>query len=371
MRLSSLLVALSVIVPSALAQNSTEYASGLQSALNSAGLTVLAGLVKSAPPALVQALQDGNHTVFAPSDAALAGAAGVLASGANVTQILQYHVAAGAVNTTALNSTQTVVRSTLSSAPAVFLPANQSQVLLLFKNDGNTVLNNAGTNVTVVQNATYNNLNILVIDHVLNIPKNLSDVVTGTPQLSALAAAVNQKLPNLIGSLNKARGVTLFLPVNEAITGAADAINSVNDTTLTNVLLNHIINGTALYAPQITNGLNITGAGGEPLTFTSNSTGTWVTSGSASAQIIRPNILTSNGVIHLIDSVLLNTASNPDAATSAAASISSSEAQNTATETGPVTPSSTGGVVSAVQVDLPFKLLFTALAGAFLGASVL
>jgi hypothetical protein len=87
--------------------------------------------------------------------------------------------------------------------------------------------------------------------------------------------------------------------------------------------------------------------------------------------ITRPNILVANGVIHLIDNVLLNTNSDPGAANSAAASIGSSEAQNTASQTGPVTPSSTGGAVSTMQVAIPFQLLCTVLAGALLGASVL
>lgn len=133
----------------------------------------------------------------------------------------------------------------------------------------------------------------------------------------------------------------------------------------------NLSSGTALYSPEITNGLNITGAGGKPLTFTSNTTGTWVTSGSSSAQILQPNILTANGVVHLIGDVLLNTENDPEAASDAAASISSSEAEQTATETGPITPSDTAGAAIALEVTLPFSLLFTAVAGALLGASLL
>jgi hypothetical protein len=76
---------------------------------------------------------------------------------------------------------------------------------------------------------------------VLTIPQNLSDVVAATPQVSTLAATISGQLPDLIGNLTQTRGVTLFLPTNDGVTAAADALSSANVTTLTNVLLNHII----------------------------------------------------------------------------------------------------------------------------------
>lgn len=122
MQLSTLLVALAALAPSTFAQDNSNYTTGLADALNGAGLTALATALASAPAALLQALQEGNHTVFAPSDSALGS---VITGGgvnpADIPNILAYHVAAGAVNTTALNETQTIIRSSLTGPPHVFL----------------------------------------------------------------------------------------------------------------------------------------------------------------------------------------------------------------------------------------------------------
>jgi hypothetical protein len=121
MRFSRALVALSVVLP-AVAQN-TNYTSGFIAALNSAGLTTLASVLGSVNASLINALQQGNHTVFAPSNDALASAD--LASIGNITNIFEYHIAAGLVNATSLNTTDTVIRTTLG-APTVVLRKSSS-----------------------------------------------------------------------------------------------------------------------------------------------------------------------------------------------------------------------------------------------------
>lgn len=119
MKFSRALVALSVVLP-AVAQNNSNYTEGLIAALNSAGLTSLAGVLGSlGNSSLLTALQSGNHTVFAPSNDALGSAD--LSSVGNITNLLAYHVAAGLVNATSLNSTDTVIHTELSGSPAVLL----------------------------------------------------------------------------------------------------------------------------------------------------------------------------------------------------------------------------------------------------------
>jgi hypothetical protein len=98
------------------------------------------------------------------------------------------------------------------------------------------------------------------------------------------------------------------------------------------------------------------------------STGLFVTSGNSTAKIVQTNILTSNGVIHLIDTVLMNAESDPAAASSAAASFSA-QATNSPSETGPVTSASAG--FPKVDVSLPLKIVMGLLAGSILGASLL
>jgi uncharacterized surface protein with fasciclin (FAS1) repeats len=272
----------------------------------------------------------------------------------NIADILAYHVTAGVVDTDKLNETPTVVRSSLRGAPAVELPANQTQVLVVGKaNNGTVFIQNNGQNVQSSANATYANLHVLAINRVLSIPGNISTVVGQTSEISALAGAVTSAAPEVLTALTQVKGLTLFAPNNAAIQAVASQLPNLNKTTLTNVLLNHVINGTAVYSTGVSDGATAISAGGEQLKFAVNSSGAFVTSGNSTAKIVQTNILTSNGVIHLIDSVLLNTQSNPEAATSAYASASSAQASQTATQTGPVTGSGNGsGGAAFARADI-------------------
>lgn len=90
--------------------------------------------------------------------------------------------------------------------------------------------------------------------------------------------------------------------------------------------------------------------------------------------IIQPNILTSNGVVHLIDTVLLNTASNPGAASSAYASATSVAAAQTGQQTGPVGSTSTtshSGSVHSLDFATPMKVVSGLVFGSLVGASLL
>ena len=77
-----------------------------------------------------------------------------------------------------------------------------------------------------------------------------------------------------------------------------------------------MINGSTVYSPLLT-GQNYTSAAGEPLSFALNATGHYVTSGNVTARIVQPDVLLPNGVIHVVDRVLVNTESDAGAASSA------------------------------------------------------
>jgi hypothetical protein len=59
-----------------------------------------------------------NHTVFAPSNAAL-GSANL--ANANIADILAYHVTASPIDIATLNTSDTFVRTTLGTRPSVLL----------------------------------------------------------------------------------------------------------------------------------------------------------------------------------------------------------------------------------------------------------
>ncbi|GAA6061355.1 hypothetical protein JCM10212_004836 [Sporobolomyces blumeae] len=328
------------------AQDTSGYAQGLLQALQGANLTTLAQLATSNAATLVPLLQNGNHTVFAPSDSAFSQLPeNVTSNQALVANTLLYHIYYGSYAPSNLTMNHTIARSALNSSDYVNLPSNASQVGVFTRMSGgdnqSATVVEASRNVTSTGYTKFQNLDIYLIDEVLSIPSNLTTTAQAAG-LTSLVGALTQYAPSAVSSLDNTRGVTVFAPTNSAFEQAMSMIGSLNETTIANVLLNHVINGTVVYSPLVTNGLNATSAGGATLSFTTNSTGVYVMSGNVTAKIIRTDIPVENGVVHLIDRVLANPESNPAAASSAVASASSVAATNTAQQTGGVTPVATG-----------------------------
>ena len=79
--------------------------------------------------------------------------------------------------------------------------------------------------------------------------------------------------------------------------------------------------------------------------FTTNDTGAYVMSGNVTARIIMSDVVIANGVVHVIDNVLVNAESNPAAASSAASSYAAAATQTTSS-------SAAGGVVGGSPTSM-------------------
>jgi hypothetical protein len=111
--------------------------------------------------------------------------------------------------------------------------------------------------------------------------------------------------------------------VQKQLTGAPQ-----NDTI--NVFLNHMINGTVLYSPQMPTSeaendasssktTKLTTAGGVAISLSYGKDGKIsVTSGNVTAKVVKTDVLLANGVVHYIDTVLANPLRNNSAARKAA-----------------------------------------------------
>ena len=176
-----------------------------------------------------------------------------------------------------------------------------------------------------MQRTSYENLNIYVINAVLEYPGDINSTFKTNGELSGfadLARDVDIDIPvwdtgdnsneNVIVSkiLYGIRGLTLLVPSNQASPQLSQL--SGNAARLWDALRNHIINGTTVYSPSFVNSTYISAAG-QYLHFNSNSSGNFITSGNTIAQIIQPDVLTKNGVFHIIDRVLPNPEVNEDA----------------------------------------------------------
>jgi len=353
---SPILLALSASLVNAQNQTSS-YVTGLIQALNNAGLTTLATqlTLANAIPIGSQFLSslsnlNQNFTAFAPDNAAFTNLPTAIIQDSKVlANLVSYHFVFGHFLGVTDYPNTTIGRTALGNPSVVMLEGGKDQVVVWARrSDGLVhVLNqNPGNDPHVEQLIIYQNLQIFQINGVLFYPSDIQSTFQSNSQLSAFSNfAQNNQVPFWNTSINAAqnvpftqalsavRGLTLFAPNNDAITQAIPQFSG-DITQLLGVFRNHIINGTTVYTPGFVDATYVS-AGGENFRLTTNSTGQYVTSGNVTALIVQPDLLTDNGVIHIIDRVLLNPDVNNTAANNAFSS-ASSLAGHSSTETGPV-----------------------------------
>ena len=136
--------------------------------------------------------------------------------------------------------------------------------------------------------------------------KNIAELAIATPQLSTLLAAV--KAAGLVDTLAGEGPFTVFAPTNDAFAKIdKDTLNDLFDDTdaMATVLLRHVISGAALkkiHIWPIRNSKSWKTAGGEEIKIYRYSP-MMIESSAGKANLIRPDILATNGVVHLVDSV--------------------------------------------------------------------
>jgi uncharacterized surface protein with fasciclin (FAS1) repeats len=232
----------------------------------------------------------GPFTVFAPTDAAFdalpAGTLDALLADPEgaLTDILLYHVVSGTILSTDLNDGDT--------APTLLGPNITAGV------SGMMVTIN-GVNVSVA-NLTASNGVVHVIDAVLT-PPTVVDIVVDSPVHETLEAAVIAA--ELAGTLSGDGPFTVFAPTDDAFAalpaGVIDALLADPTGDLANILLYHVVGGTAL-STDLNDGDAIATLLG-PDVNVSIDMGTVMING---AEVVVADVLASNGVVHVIDAVL-------------------------------------------------------------------
>ena len=122
-----------------------------------------------------------------------------------------------------------------------------------------------------------------------------------TGEFSTLIAAAS--CTNLVKPLDKKPGITVFAPTDAAFAELGLDAKNVCDIPrkdLTNILLYHVAQGTLL-AEDVVARDEIRMGNGQTTSITVNDAGVFIND----SQIIAVDVLASNGVIHVIDGVLL------------------------------------------------------------------
>ncbi|AXJ02401.1 transforming growth factor-beta-induced protein [Cyclonatronum proteinivorum] len=249
---------------------------------------------------LVSALQDadlvgalegaGPFTVFAPTNDAFAGLPdGTLESltSEQLTDILTYHVITAEVPSTALQPTQTVTA------------LNDQELFITAENGNVTVNGNAGV---ITADITASNGIIHAVNQVL-LPDAFGTIVDNAQKryfLSTLVSAVVDA--GLAPTLSDAEAeFTVFAPTNEAFDAIADVLPTLTPEELTNVLLYHVLD-TSVLSSDLQGEQTVPTLAGSDITVT-------VTDGTVqindAATVISADNVGTNGVIHVIDTVLI------------------------------------------------------------------
>ena len=254
---------------------------------------------------LISVLEEGPYTIFAPTDEAFAALpeatlTALLADKDALSQVLLYHVVSGELDANAVLAANN-------------LQAANKQELSISVRDSKPYVN-ASEIISPNQRAT--NGIIHAIDSVL-IPEGLqlggnmdedsaalqtiTDLAISTPSLSTLVDLVVKA--GLAETLASPGPFTVFAPTNDAFAAldpkVVDALLA-NPEALTNVLLYHVSPGKKL-ANEVLASSELATANEKSLRIETREGKAFVND----ALIIDTNINASNGVVHLIDSVLI------------------------------------------------------------------
>ena len=267
---------------------------------NAAGTGIHDSLVAALTQAdLVTTLQGtGPFTVFAPTDQAFADAGIDLTTfdtdeeNATLVDILTYHVVSGKVMSTDL--TDGMEAAALNQDTLTF-SVSSSEVKV---NDA----------VVTLADVESSNGVIHVIDKVLMPPADpvyvdIPATAQSTGVHTALVAALSQA--NLVATLQGEGPFTVFAPTDQAFTDAGIDLSTFDtpeeNATLADILLYHVYAG-AVPASAVTDGLAVTMVNVDKASFTVGTDGS-VSVGDAT--VTSADVQTSNGIIHVIDKVLM------------------------------------------------------------------
>ncbi|MDD9964646.1 MAG: fasciclin domain-containing protein [Myxococcales bacterium] len=261
----------------------TELADIVDTAVEAGSFTALADALTQA--GLVEALQgEGPFTVFAPTDEAFSAFEeanpGVLESlsAEELTEILTYHVIAGAT-----------VRST-DLADGQLAATLAGPVVAVDLTDGVKI---NGVSVSTADIEAKNGV-IHVIDQIIMPPGDIVEVATAAGSFTQLANALDAA--NLVDTLKGDGPFTVFAPTDAAF----EALAAVPEgDALSDVLLYHVLEGIAGPLDLRDGGAAVTAAGA-PVLF-NLADGAKIND----AVISTTNVVANNGVIHVIDAVML------------------------------------------------------------------
>jgi uncharacterized surface protein with fasciclin (FAS1) repeats len=246
----------------------------------------------------------GPFTVFAPDDNAF-NTSGITSSviaslsADELKSILLYHTLGSKV-----------MAADVPAGPNAPVTTAGGETIYVTKNTKGVFVN--GCKVTSADIAASNGV-IHSIEHVLIPPAgNLVEVAQGNNNLTYLVAAVlraSEGSTNVAQVLSSDGAFTVFAPTNQAFIDAGfptiASLEEADPNTLAAILTYHVISARA-FSSDLSDGQSLTTANGGTIKIGIGSNATVKgNSNESAANITAVNIMATNGVVHVIDKVLL------------------------------------------------------------------
>ena len=312
---------------------------------------------------------EGPYTIFAPTDQAFTDAGISLSDfdgeegAAALANVLAYHVTTGSVLSGDLSDGQMVtmlnqqqVRIGVTSAGVlindatvtladvaasngvihvidkVLLPPEDVEGEICYNSETHTIVAGADQatceaytylNNTEMNNQTYTGCYNTVTHQITNVTEAVCGAYMWTAAVdiatTAAATSIHDSLvaalgvAGLVDTLTGDDAYTVFAPTDEAF--AAAGINLDDFTTeeeieaLANILLYHVVAGEIASTDLVDGANTVTAANGDELTVTVSEGA--VTVGAEGATVVLADVPASNGVIHVIDKVIMPPADEP------------------------------------------------------------
>jgi len=250
----------------------------------------------------------GPFTVFAPTDAAFVAFLKTTPYATLndvpkdvLTQILLNHVVSGKVKSTDLSTgyVKTLAKSATSGTNTMSMYVDLTSGVKL----------NGVAKVTTADVMASNGV-IHVVDAVINLPTIVTHATANANFTSLVGALTKAGQPNFVGILSGTGPFTVFAPTNDAFTAfntelAPGGIAGVSTANLTKVLQYHVVSGNIL-AASLTEG-QIVSTLQTPQKFTVQLAGgaKIKDANNRISNIVATDVQCSNGVIHVLNKVLL------------------------------------------------------------------
>ena len=239
---------------------------------------------------------EGPYTVFAPTNEAFEEVAvdSLLQNDQLLADVVQYHIIPSAAFASDLSDGQTL--ETLQGEElTVSVSGDTIQV------GGATVVNAD----LEAQNGV-----VHIVDEVILSNRSIYERLSLMQRTQALAQVLDTT--GLATALDAPGAIyTIFAPTDEALDQAA--LDTLTQQELTEIVQYHAISGEALAASEVQDSLTATTLQGEEVTLTREDGEVFVND----VPVTEPDLEASNGIIHLLDGVLLPPSLQDTAATSA------------------------------------------------------